>query len=165
MVIVSLLGVLVAGCVAIIGFFQWQTAHHRIVLDLFDKRFATYEELRKVISEQQTSGAVSNEMLFAYIRATNRARFLFGPEVTSYLDARYKDLVKASLLFTQARTPSPELDRERQADATAALLDRLTDFHKETERLFGPYMRLHQKLARLWWPFEWPKLPAANAKS
>jgi hypothetical protein len=165
MVYVSVLGVFVAGCVAVIGYFQWQTAHHRIVLDLFDKRLATYDELREVISKQLTSGAVPQEMLIAYIRALNRAHFLFGPEVTSYLKARYKDLVQASMLFAKNRPLPPETDRERAIAEMTGVLDRLTDFYKDTDALFYPYMRLHQKLPYTWWPFDRPKLGPRIAKS
>lgn len=35
----------IAAVVALIAFLQWRTAHDKVLLDLFDKRFAAYEDL------------------------------------------------------------------------------------------------------------------------
>ena len=44
-----LFGFLVALFLAIIGYLQWCIAYQRIILDLFQRRFQTYDELRSVI--------------------------------------------------------------------------------------------------------------------
>jgi hypothetical protein len=36
----------IALIVAVIAFLQWATARQKVVFDLFDKRFAVYQELR-----------------------------------------------------------------------------------------------------------------------
>ncbi len=38
---------------AVIAFLQWKTAREKVLLDLFDKRFAVYDELRSVVVDPQ----------------------------------------------------------------------------------------------------------------
>jgi hypothetical protein len=45
----SILTVTIAAIVAFIAWLQWRTADEKVVLHLFDKRFAVYEELRNGI--------------------------------------------------------------------------------------------------------------------
>jgi hypothetical protein len=37
--------------VAVVAFLQWRTAHQKVVLDLFDRRIAMIDELRRIIAE------------------------------------------------------------------------------------------------------------------
>jgi hypothetical protein len=53
-------------------------------------------------------------------------------------------------------------EAQRVAEVATGLLDRLTEFYAQTDKLFSPYMRLHQKLTRLWWPFDWRRLPPTS---
>jgi hypothetical protein len=45
-----LLPVIVATFVAIIGYFQWRTAHQRVILDLFERRMKVYEGAKRCVS-------------------------------------------------------------------------------------------------------------------
>src|SRR5277367_2274675 len=88
----------IALIVAVIAFLQWATARQKVVLDLFDKRFAVYEELRKKIEECFARKCVSTlSDLEAFAAPAGRAQFLFGPEVVSYLEAIRKDLVAVTV--------------------------------------------------------------------
>jgi hypothetical protein len=80
----------IAVLAAVIGFMQWRTAHQRAVLDLFEKRYELYSAVRSVITEVLTQGRADHKLQFDYLRAIERAHFLFGPEVTAYLDSLYK---------------------------------------------------------------------------
>jgi hypothetical protein len=162
MTLVNVVAVAVAAFVASIGFFSWLTAHNRLVLDLVQRRIETYEDLRKVISDHLTSGQVSHEMLYRYISAANRARFLFGPEVYDYLKERYADLVRARFAFDPniANQRGPQEERA----ALEQLLDRLTAFHDQTDRLFMPYMGMHQKIRRLGWRNGVPELASPQVE-
>jgi hypothetical protein len=72
----------------VIGGMQWRTAHQRAVLDVFDKRWAVLTELRNaVFTIEQEWGWVLREIRHHYAVACDRAAFLFGPEVTEYLES------------------------------------------------------------------------------
>jgi hypothetical protein len=45
---------------AVIAFFQWRTAHQKVVLDLFDRRFGIFEETSTLISHIHMTGDVTD---------------------------------------------------------------------------------------------------------
>ncbi|WSH67085.1 hypothetical protein U8Q05_12015 [Rhizobium ruizarguesonis] len=64
---------------AVIAWRQWRTARDKIKLDLFDRRFAVFMDVRKLVSEAAQARAFSDPALPNEVVA--RARFLFGPEI------------------------------------------------------------------------------------
>jgi hypothetical protein len=120
---------------------QWQTAEEKVHLDLFDRRYAVYEELCAIVSQYTTEG-VDQSNLFEFERAAVRARFLFGPEVTSVLDATGKALSQEIVLWSGSTK-----DLETEA-GRAKIVDRrnfLNSFFKTFDELVSSYMRHHQK--------------------
>ena len=106
---------MVAIGVAVIAYFQWRTAHQRIVIDLFERRFQVYEDLRKVIFEYATNFEVTNLMLGRFLVAREWATFLFGSEVTTYLEECYKDLTTVNVFRGLPVAPGPDYqDQQRQ---------------------------------------------------
>ncbi len=70
----------------VIGYFQWRTAQQKVVLDLFDRRIATYTALRDIVAKvMASSSAATPDNSFKFLEALDRAEFLFGPEVTEHL--------------------------------------------------------------------------------
>jgi hypothetical protein len=85
--------ILIAAIAAMIAYFQWVTAHQRIVLDLFDKRWKVFEEIEVVIGDVLTHAETSHDTLQAFLRAEADARFLFGEDVRLELRALSYDIV------------------------------------------------------------------------
>jgi hypothetical protein len=135
----------IAAIVAFIAFLQWVTARQKVVLDLFDKRFALYEELRGVIGRHVTHGVTSVEDTQKFTLAASRAQFLFGPEITSYLEERRIDLSRASFEHMHPPGPLPEERRKAREDDHVARLDRLSNFYRDFDMLVAPYMKHTQK--------------------
>jgi hypothetical protein len=77
---VNLLTAFIALIVAFISLLQWITARQKVVLDLFDQRFAVYEELHGVIGRYGSQGPNLKD-IGRFTQAANRAQFLFGSEV------------------------------------------------------------------------------------
>jgi hypothetical protein len=143
----NVLTAFIALIVAFISALQWITARQKVVLDLFDKRFAVYEELREAITPHL--GRMSTvEDMGKFNRAANRAQFLFGPEVTSFLDERLVDL---SVLVVEdnkeEKTPIPPEDGDQTAEQNEYVihLGRVTRFFKDFDALVAPYMKHTQK--------------------
>src|SRR5262249_12643311 len=70
----------------LIGVMQWRTAHQRAVLDLFDRRMKVYGDLVAVTAEIVREGRAELQSLLSYSRSEAEARFLFGSEVSNYLE-------------------------------------------------------------------------------
>lgn len=149
--IVTAIGIAIALGVAAVGYFQWRTAHQRIIFDLFERRFEAYEQIRKAIFDYAPMLQVTNETLKLFITAQTRAKFLFGDEVLTYLEARYKDLVTVHTF--RGLTPTPTQDYQDQQRELHEADRRLVTLPNELDALLIPYMRMSQKMPSLWWPF------------
>jgi hypothetical protein len=150
-------GVLVAFAVGVVGYFNWVTSYQKIIVDLFERRFAVYEELRRVISIENTHSYVDDKTFYAYVAAKHRAQFLFGPDVTAYLQEVFEDLKNARRMDRRDdRRPMTDDEIEKQVTGDVEVLDRLGAFYDKGDELFAPYMRMHQRLDSMWWPFSAP---------
>jgi hypothetical protein len=128
---------------AVIGFMQWRTAHQRSVLDLFEKRFDAYSRLREVIAQVLTQGTVSPQTAMDFLRATDKAQFLFGPEVTAYLNIVYKLLVDHGYAEDMMKAGGPE--HMMAVEKKYAASREISKFYEQSLSLVQPYMRMHQK--------------------
>lgn len=142
----------IAFFVALIGYFQWITAHQRVVLDLFDRRFDVYGEIRSGIGSIVTSGKVSPEVEQKIGRAIETARFYFGTEVISYLDQLWRSMIDLSH-YESAIEGTEGTDRAALIEKRRSAFEKIAAFYKDGPLLFAPYIRLDQKMRSLWWPF------------
>src|SRR3954462_11983710 len=89
--ITGTLTILLAAFAAMIAYFQWRTAHQRIVLDLFDRRVQVLEDIEEIIRNINRTTDVSNDDMRLFWKARAKARFLFGPDINDYLMVRLLD--------------------------------------------------------------------------
>jgi hypothetical protein len=141
---VNWLTAFIALIVACIAFLQWITARQKVVLDLFDKRFAVYEELRGVIGRYSGHGP-NLEDIGKFTQAASRAQFLFGSEITEFLQHRRLDLTREFVARERDPQPITEAQRKAAEDEYVARLNRLTDFFRDFDVLVAPYMKHTQK--------------------
>jgi hypothetical protein len=128
--------------VGVTGYFarrQWRTAKDKLLLDLFDKRFAVYDELRAVVGRQMGGGPDPNA-LFDFTQAASRANFLFGSEIQTLLAKTRIDLLNEVAVRDYPRPVSDALEAEH-----VARMERLRNFFKDFDELVPPYMNHHQK--------------------
>jgi hypothetical protein len=133
----------IAVLAAVIGFMQWRTAHQRSVIDLFEKRFETYNNIRVVISEVLAHGTVPHQTAIVYLRATDKAQFLFGPDVTMYLNSVYKLLVEHG--YAEDVMKAGGADYQKGVENKYAAFNEISEFYVRIQPLVQPYMRMHQK--------------------
>jgi hypothetical protein len=117
---------------------NWRTSNEKIVLELFEKRLAIFEEIRDVIGEVVRSGQAKQEVQFRYVKAIDRVAYFFGDEVNDYLNGLYKDLLhldSANYMINQVG-----MSAKRMQHFAA-----ISDFYKLAPSLFRPYMRAHQR--------------------
>ncbi|MGB3417590.1 MAG: hypothetical protein WBA36_13020 [Mesorhizobium sp.] len=158
--LISAVGTLiVAIAVAFIAYRQWRVAHEKLILDLFDKRFAVYSEAREAVRTYWTPTAPTSEMTIPFDRETygrrmariatlhdvgRRAEFLFGDEVA----ARIK-IVRDALIEGTPSTPLEVEDdeaRRRSEEAYKRAHKEAAAFPKDLDRLVSKYMRITRAL-------------------
>ncbi len=82
----ALLTPAIAILVAVIAYRQWRTAHYRLKLDMFEKRYAIHAATRDLMATIVTSGQVDNAKLVDFVYGIRQARWLLGKDVAHYLD-------------------------------------------------------------------------------
>jgi len=127
----------VAVFAALIACRQWQTAHQRVVLDLFERRMGVYEEARSVISEILRNGAATNANFSPYVRATDRLPMSFGDDVVACSDKIRKCINDLHYYGTQGAAGA-----QKVTDTSNELMKRYEEF----STLVLPYVRMKQKL-------------------
>src|SRR4051812_46213949 len=68
---------------------QANIAQDKLALDLFQRRLDAFSTLRGAIAKIVTSGSSNSVLEQELLEGIDRARWLFGKEVTSYLDELY----------------------------------------------------------------------------
>ena len=136
---------------ALITYFQWRTAHQRIVLDLFDKRLAAFKEIEKAAKDVVNARLPADMELpfWSFVNAQGNARFLFGPEISAALQEMLKDIT-AVMAASGISQDNPEWSQYN--DRKHAALQRLAHFVLNFSPLFVPYLRLDQKMPSVWLP-------------
>ena len=160
--------VIISGLVLVVAFMQWRTAHQKVMLDLFDRRYRIYQTISHIFDEVRNPDG-DHALLESWSDELAYARFLFGPEVLVFLDLAEKRLSKlvtnmfqarqGDYLEAQKRNPYLDVDNDYKGKIThetwrknAAEIGRLRE---ELINLMSPYMSLNQKNVRS--PFEWFK--------
>jgi hypothetical protein len=130
----------------VIGVFQWRTAQQKVVLDLFDRRLEKYTAIREVVGRIIRSGDPSQRDVTEFLRAMDGAEFLFGNDVTGYLEKIYDALCHMEELAIEKKTLSagPQLT-DNLARGRAAFEIVMSFYKKHFTDLLRPYMRMHQK--------------------
>jgi hypothetical protein len=109
-----------------IAYFQWRTAHQRVILDLFDRRMAAYERLKPPIIHALRHGVVDPEQFSEFARAVQGAKFFFGKDVTDYLEQVAEDLAQFETLSSRQDRLTVERGESRAPETAGAHLHRQT---------------------------------------
>src|SRR5450759_1555324 len=82
----ALLTPLIAIIATYIAWQQWRGNELKLRLDRYEKRLRIYQEVVKVIGFLMRDANMKLEDLMAFRANTAEAAFLFGPEITKYIE-------------------------------------------------------------------------------
>ncbi len=137
--------------VALVGYSQWRTANQRVVLDLFDRRIKVYDKIEDVLGSIVRHGTARHEDFRAFVQAKAEARFLFGNDVSDYLEKLIKDVAFMNTYTDAVIDAAP--DRSNLLEKRMAVMIRLSEFFTVGPEIFGAYMRLDQRNTPFWRPW------------
>jgi len=118
------LAFVIALLAALIAFGQWWTARQKLVLDLFEKRFQVYLDVRRIASEGTQLGHLEDPGLANEVLA--RGRFLFRSDVEKALGELH-----ALTINLEMKEPSAAAE--------------MNEHFKAMIPLFEPYLRMPQR--------------------
>lgn len=131
--------------VALIGFFQWRTAQQKAALDLFERRHAVYEIIRKAVGQMRSSSTGFDQgREIEFMEATERAYFFFGDDVKKYLEQLWSDILDVRTADAELPTASDPETRRAILEKRRVALDRIGHFESDGLPLFARYMRFSQ---------------------
>lgn len=115
---------------------QWQTARHKLKLDLFDRRLRVYQATKDLVNTMMLHGRISDEELGRFYADIRGAEFLFDSDLRSYY-TKIGDMVwRTSRL---ASTNSIDLRSGNRRDERLKEEDQLYDY------LQSEYRRLDER--------------------
>ncbi len=82
---------------------QWKGNKLKLRMEQYDRRYAVYLEVWKLISQVLSEADISTQELLRFSTATSQADFLFGPEMSSYVKEIFKHGNNLSMLNKQIR--------------------------------------------------------------
>jgi hypothetical protein len=125
--------------VAYIAWQQWQVAHAKLRLDLFDRRYKVYDATRQFLGCIIREATFSDSELFIFYAGTSDAEFLFDAEVVAYL----KEIAKRALdmrlqhtLYQRAEGEARTTMIQKEHDQLLWLSHQITDM----TATFTPYL-------------------------
>ena len=140
---------IVAACIAgYIALRQWWTARDRLRFDMFERRFAVYEAVKKIINTATQHGGVAQEDLNAFYDGIRGAEFLFDGDTRAFI-------MNIGQMIWRARNARARRERSAQHPQTDQLIDEeenilsfLSGQDAELENMFSRYLDL-SRIGRL----------------
>lgn len=125
---------------ASIAFLQWKLSRQRFKLDLFDKRYAVFQAVRKFLSVIFQDASFKDKDLFEFYAGTSDAAFLFNDDIPKYID-QIKEIALSM------RTTSLKYDllpvgeqRNKLVEEESKQLEWLIDQLTKSEEIFESYL-------------------------
>jgi len=140
----ALLTPLIAVVATYIAWQQWKTNRQKLVMDRYERRLRVYEEVQRILRIVSADLKPSIEDLVKFRTSVSEADFLFGPEITAYIDEIYGRGLSLHRWnqeyrdFTQA--PPPGYDHNKVVAEMHKESTWLTEQFKPAEQKFKKYL-------------------------
>lgn len=143
----ALLTPTIAAIGAYIAWQQWKGNQLKLKLDRYDRRLRIYSEVKKVLSIVARDAAITTDELLRFRSSVAEADFLFGPEITKYIDELYKRGLNLWRCNTERgdhpAERSPNYDHQKNVEETHAELGWFLDQFEPARSLFRRYLDLN----------------------
>jgi hypothetical protein len=142
--VVAISNLVVSGVVAVVAGYiawrQWQTAHQKLRLELFDRRFTLYDSLQQLINEALSDSGYLLAKLGKYLTAVAPARFLLADDIDQYISGLLDKLGTLYQLRRDkhaANAATPDIDTK-----IAEVEEWLRTQRDVVVKLFRPYLNI-----------------------
>jgi len=140
----ALLTPLIAIVATYIAWQQWKTNRQKLTFDRYDRRLRVYEEVRKILSIIARDAKASTQDLLKFRTSVSEADFLFGPEITAYIDEIYQAGLRLGRWTSEYRDYTQEkpegYDHKRVVEEMHKELAWLTEQFEPAKEKFKKYL-------------------------
>ncbi len=133
--------VLIAAIGAFIAYGNYKNAAVKLQLDLFDRRYKVFEAAKKLLATMTRDGDVNITELLEFNFAVAESDFMFGPDVSDYIDELRKKAGALHVAGKRMRADTPDARRQGSEEATA-IMDWVGTQYIWLRDVFRPYLRL-----------------------
>lgn len=135
--LVNVLSALLTPTIAVLGsviaYRQWLTARRKLMLDLFDRRFAIYDAARNLLAVVASKGTAEKDEVLRFVAGTRGARWLLSDSIAQYIDkGLLRSITELKALQLAAEKWAPG---ESDATNTARRTELVEWFHEQFEVL------------------------------
>jgi hypothetical protein len=123
----------------------WRAEHNRAVFELFDERFSIYQQLRDIASLVKADQA-DREMFASATEALEKAQFLFGQDVVSYIRRFAENISDLECVASEIRRAQGSEIKANLAEQKR-LKEEINGFFIDGTALFSGYIRFDQKVS------------------
>jgi len=127
-----------------IAFNQYRVSRDKLRLDLFDKRITAYEKLQEYFICVLREGRVKDDALPILAEARYKSFFLFGSDITDYIDEIWSSAIKHRKLhlklYGSNSLPVGE-ERNKVCDEETKLLEWIITQQTDSPNRYLKYMR------------------------
>jgi len=148
--IIEIFNALLTPTIAIVATYiawqQWRVNKQKFDLERYDRRLRIYEEVRKILSIVMRDARASYEELLRFRAAVSEADFLFGPEISAYIDEIYKRGVQLEVWNKQYRHSGQEIptgyDHQKVCDGMEREIEWFTAQFDPAKEKFKKYLHI-----------------------
>ena len=140
----AVISTILAALVALITWRQWVTNRARLRHELFDRRYAIYEQVAGFLAEVFSRGAVEPGAASNFLRQTKRAYFAFGCDIAvkQLVEEIYKQAILLQMLKEKESVLPPGDDLIRNIEKRGEILQWFNTTLSSLEPHFAKYLRL-----------------------
>lgn len=120
---------------------QHKLAKEKFKLDMFEKRFAVYKGVQEFLTIILQEAKFDLDKLFEFRRKTQDSTFLFGKDITLYIDKIDKKALEMRTVAKQYEPLPVGPRRSELCEKETHLLRELTDELPRLKEVFAPYLR------------------------
>ena len=127
-----------------IAFNQYRTNRDKLRLDLFEKRLEAYEKLQEYFNYLLRDALVDDNALSILAAARYKSRFLFGDEITDYINEirnRAIEMRRLNLKLYRSEKLPVGKERDMVCDEESSLLQWNLDQQNSSPKRYDKYLK------------------------
>ncbi|MGY5803369.1 hypothetical protein ACXHMN_18730 [Rhizobium sp. LEGMi12c] len=128
----------------LVAYRQWRTAQQKVVLDLFDRRWALYNEILAVVQDALRGTKADTDDSIKVGILSHRATFIFGDDVVDQLKVLEKTMANLSVATTVIANVN-QAEHQQWLNRKHESLEELLQFLSTFPPVCRTYMRMAEK--------------------
>ena len=133
----------VAACIAgLIALRQWKTAHDKIRLDLFDKRFHIYTAFFSAAHAALVKSPDRLKIYAEFVALKGQSQFLFGRDAADFIEGAIHEIAGfiAHENALAVMKDAADDDRQRVTNLIMSLIEKISERERNAYAVFKKYM-------------------------